>query len=256
MGQPKFKPVKTCIFCPNKADSREHAWSDWLLNRFGKGNIVIAGKIQGMDYYDPNQKQILVRCVCWKCNEGWMQQLEEAVIPIIEPLIFFGKQTRLDVLQQWTITQWAMKTAMVFEYCVRHRDPFYTRQECRALCDPITPTPPSFSYVWIGDHADDLRIYTKGNDMSSRSGEDFKSYVTTFAFGRLVIQVITIRSDSNTDPYAFIDCNQRLWSDALLRIWPTNDVVSWPPSVWMDQGNLDFLHMRCGGEQELITPPF
>ncbi len=254
MGQPKFKPVKQCIFCPAKADSREHVWSDWLLNRLGKNRSVIVGKIQNRDYFDPEQKQIVVKCVCEGCNGGWMKRLEDSVIPILEPMIFDGKHTRLDPLQQWLLAQWAMKTAMVVEYCVRERDTFYTRADCLALSNLTHPTLPSFSYVWIADHDGWENVYTKGTDASGRPGSaDIQTaYVTTLSFGRVAMQTLTIRSGTNTDPYSDIECNQHLWSGLLRQIWPATSVVDWPPPNSLKRDMLEMLHRRCSGPQEPI----
>jgi hypothetical protein len=68
-------PFKHCIFCPNKPDSKEHAWADWVLKRFRRPAGKIFGNIGEDAVYDPNQKAIKVRCVCRACNGGWMKRL-------------------------------------------------------------------------------------------------------------------------------------------------------------------------------------
>jgi hypothetical protein len=53
--------------------------------------------------------------VCGECNNGWMRRLEDAVRPILRPLIL-GKQSELDDAAIRTVATWATKTALIYEF--------------------------------------------------------------------------------------------------------------------------------------------
>src|SRR4051794_35520485 len=113
MGLPKFRPVRRCIFCSNKPNSREHAWPEWALKRLSVGHKIF-GNLDGLAYHDPNQRQVRVRCVCVPCNTGWMKALEDAVIPPVSAMMF-GVAVPLDLQLCATLAHWALKTSMVWE---------------------------------------------------------------------------------------------------------------------------------------------
>jgi hypothetical protein len=91
-----------CIFCGRTgADikiTREHTFSDWI-------NTVLTVAVVGSDItyersiqhgthpgtVDTWQAQVVanstVRAVCEGCNTGWMRRWEDAVAPVIEPMI-------------------------------------------------------------------------------------------------------------------------------------------------------------------------
>ena len=53
--------------------------------------------------------------MCERCNTGWMKRWEDAVAPIITPMIK-GEPTQLTVEQQLVVAAWAAVKAAVFEY--------------------------------------------------------------------------------------------------------------------------------------------
>src|SRR6187401_2373527 len=107
MGLPKFRRTTRCAFCDNKANSKEHAWSDWTLGRLEKPDYVIAGAVDGQTHFDPNQKQLRVKCVCIPCNTGWMGKNEEAVLPVAGCLMR-DLSMWLDQPQRETLARWAV----------------------------------------------------------------------------------------------------------------------------------------------------
>jgi hypothetical protein len=101
-----------CIFCANPADSREHLYPDWILQtledrrpfrqRLGNGSYRIFSG------------EITIRCVCSKCNHGWMSTLENSLTPLMKPMVL-GESTLLDERYRQWLAAWAVKTVMVSE---------------------------------------------------------------------------------------------------------------------------------------------
>jgi len=88
----------------------------------------IYGTFDDIVYHDPKQKHFRVKCVCENCNEVWMKNLEDTIIPTIGDMMV-DKPMSLDIPQQWAIARWALKSAMVFEHINRTTEIFYTDSE-------------------------------------------------------------------------------------------------------------------------------
>lgn len=237
MGQQRTRRVTRCIFCPNKADSREHAWPDWVLRRFssytaGPIHSTIQGKIQNVDL---TQRSLKVRCVCQPCNTGWMKRLEDTVIPLVSPLMHdLGKP--LDILQQSTIALWAVKTVMVFEYATDQKPTiFYTDTDREQLKRKELP-PPNTS-VWLARCDGSSAFHTDARDMLTGRPNlpEIRGHVTTLSYKHLAIQVLSFRPAMHETRTIEIQRNSPLpWDRAALRIWPTSRHTFWPPPLSLD----------------------
>jgi hypothetical protein len=241
--QPKFRPVQNCIFCGGKADSREHGWSDWAIRQFGAPSRGIAGQVDGMPFYDRRQRAVLIRCVCISCNTTWMKALEDSVIPTVGRMAE-RQATPLSVLQQVDIARWAVVKAMVWEYVTRQHDLFYSADDRgmvkRGMLPPNT-------VVWLSGHVGQEKFFAVGSRASSLSPDavQLDGYFTTFGYKHVVVQVMTVRPYDHPDPYSQIDCNQTLWKDAIITIWPTTEPKVWPPLSLLDHAMLETFHQRC-----------
>lgn len=111
-----------CIFCGNRANSREHVWPMWLARIIAKlpGENKILFNIRTNEQgersrWKSTKPEIVTKNVCKAgCNEGWMSDLEKDVAPILRPMIS-GKEQTLTGKQQAIITIWLLKTAMVLD---------------------------------------------------------------------------------------------------------------------------------------------
>src|SRR5260370_19429528 len=78
--------AKQCLFCDNQANSKEHLWSDWILQRLGtQPTRIKMGKAPAttMDH-----SVVEVRCVCSiPCNGGWVGLGEAVEIPVNSGLV-------------------------------------------------------------------------------------------------------------------------------------------------------------------------
>ena len=73
--------MRACIFCGERADSREHVIAKRLARRLGvEGESITVGSITESKGFQRRQPYPLVnlqcRAVCGACNSGWMNDLE------------------------------------------------------------------------------------------------------------------------------------------------------------------------------------
>jgi len=57
----------------------------------------VAGEVGNDQYEDRKQKALKLRCVCEKCNFGWMKDYEDDVIPVASSL---GQDLALSLSEQ------------------------------------------------------------------------------------------------------------------------------------------------------------
>src|SRR5581483_12340242 len=102
---------RTCLFCDNPVNSKEHVWPEWVLAKLPKQTIMgFVGSSKGIVFH----REWKVKCACRSCNSGWMSDLETDGSSVLGPLID-GRSTHLSALQQRLIAAWAIKTAMVVD---------------------------------------------------------------------------------------------------------------------------------------------
>jgi len=76
--------MRTCIFCGERAGSREHLWPKWILDMVRPRRI---GGFIGLSTALEFEREFIVRSVCSACNSGWMSDLETANMPVMGPMI-------------------------------------------------------------------------------------------------------------------------------------------------------------------------
>jgi hypothetical protein len=244
MGTPRFPRVGRCAFCTNKADSREHAWLDWVIKRFFTYGQGIRGLVGGVPYANPTQKALRVRCVCQKCNQTWMKALEDAVIPSAGSMMW-DLSIPLDPAQQRAISVWAVKTAMVFEFTTS-RPHFYTAAEREAL--RLTHAIPPNTTVFAARLNQSQVLVTYANDAVSRrpGGPVDKAYVTTVAYEHLVIRVVSIRPDQDYGLPIAVDPDDSNWPNAVYMFWPISRNLNWPAPHSIKRRLVHAFHTRFG----------
>jgi hypothetical protein len=234
--------ARTCVFCGGTGVTREHALPSWL------------GDVLRPDLHNPAQHRmrhrfgdhlreggtewratdlaVVVRCVCRRCNNGWMAiQVEEPAKPLLTPMIV-GNGVVLDARAQERVATWAVKTSSLLRLA-RPKPQSLPESVRRALHDQHTA--PRECAVWLAGRARSDKPQVWGAlsgfqlDLEGPSGP-LSLETATVAIGHLVIQAVQC-------PYPGIEIDLEL-SDPLrefvVPIWPHPDrAVSWPPSKVM-----------------------
>jgi hypothetical protein len=176
--------------------------------------------------------EVRINCVCQKCNNGWMSDIENENKPHMLPMMH-GKEISLTPSQQKSLTRWAILKTMILDGGYPKRIKFYDNSE-RLGIKPPSPFFPLSTLAWLG------RLSVKGfhaglTDTSGKINHVPKAYrccVVTIIVGHLVIQVITMHVLA-----AFASSVVRAahksgaWDVSLLDIWPVFGEARWPPPL-------------------------
>src|SRR5262245_51718142 len=104
--------------------TKEHLWPDWLRkvvleSRASGGQKHFHAEIErggkASQYKNPSLEQ-RVGMPCRACNGGWMSALENEVKGYVTPMVFRGDKVLLTPERQTSLSRWALKAAMVYEY--------------------------------------------------------------------------------------------------------------------------------------------
>lgn len=185
--------------------------------------------------------ELEVRCVCDRCNCGWMHDLEDLNIPLIGCLMQ-DVALRLDRDQQQLIARWAIKTSMVQDAIyTKKRTLFYTTSEREAArCNTSLP---EFTRVWLGRlsfstlSADGFDLALTLHDRWREVSEPVDGCVSTFVVGHLILQIITVHVSEEYDrqrPFDMTTVIDAPWDDLLIPIG--SDAVNWPPRLHFING--------------------
>jgi hypothetical protein len=243
--------MRQCMFCKGQALTNEDAWPVWLMKAMpgaGPGmNYATRGEadLKSWRSQKPQQK---VKYVCWKCNHGWMSQLENRVKPIVHN-IYNLKSVDLDSVSQMILAVWSVKSAMVLEALRPTQSWYFLDSERDALMKSLDMPP--WTHVWIAKCINYQGVFTSGVDLGgvvNTSSGPVKGYVTTLGFGPLAIQVLNMRFATPTDPLAklIIERPSSSLDYAILPIWPyQQQIMNWPPSnVLSGESGLEALSKR------------
>jgi len=226
--------ARQCIFCNRSADSLEHFWAEWLLERINLRELISISFGNAARKFLDNPK-LRIRSVCKICNNGWMSQLESQNIPLIGSLAQ-NVLIPLDTRQQTSIALWATKTAMVLDSIRRRAERrFYRRRECEQLHQ--NSLIPELTFIWLGMYAEnslglfgtDIRLFDQIPEVFPTIGH---GCVNTIVAGHLAIQVLTIHLlPEYRDHPIEVGPNAGDWSRLTLGIWPIEKSTAWPPST-------------------------
>jgi len=252
--------MRNCIFCGERASTKEDAWPLWLVRRLPTPHGVrIEARRRGksLEGWKALRHGITVRFVCAECNNGWMSQLETRAKPVVEKFLD-EPQFQLSREEQSTLAIWMAKNAMVFEALRGHRVWFYDQDEREAL--RLSRTIPARTTVWLAKCLNLPGAYCSATDHSetARQGPDeTRLYVTTMAFGKLALQVATARLAPALPPDApvTVDVTPGPWEQCTLSTWPTpSESLAWPPQVdLVGELGVEAFHSRWGKDSDEPT---
>jgi hypothetical protein len=222
---------RQCTFCANPARSREDIYPVWLLEKIGNVGPFLH-KMVGVPDVEMDTPVRKAKVVCGGCNNGWMSNLEIETKPIMSPLIA-DLSISLSERDQNALARWTVKTAMMFDAASRRRSELCYAQ---VLCERLRTHKevPRLTAIWLG------RFFR--HELFSRAGLGWFTInevaraahgcITTFIFGNLVIQSMTIHAGAEYTEENFprIRAIDGLWSSTLVQIWPNTGIVNWPPA--------------------------
>ena len=216
--------MRHCVFCGGRANSKEHAWPEWLLKLERPGRRV--EWLRGLDaeevLYIPNG-ELRTGVVCKRCNNGWMDRIEQSSRHVITAM-HQNLSIPLDEELQRIVALWTVKTTMVMEAFGKKDAPwFYEPVQRHAMREAHQI--PERTGVWVGRY---LGLHTPAwfAGPFGPTPEMTLGLSVTMTFGALSVHLVTLRADYNVPKV------EGPWTDALARVWPTTPgLIHWPPSV-------------------------
>ena len=231
--------ARECVFCGTTPVTAEHAWPDWIDKEVplrGPASVLHT-PTQGAPYWRGQHirsRNTRVRRVCKTCNEGWMSELEEAVKPILRPMLN-GIARTLNDGEQATLATWAVKTAWMLDFIDSGHHPVVPKDHYSILMNDKTP--PAGVYVLAATYSG-----TKYGHYWWQQSLRFPpektagippphGYFSTLCIGEVVIQVAGITAQGptirNLDPSHFV------------QIWPYVTRIMWPPPLVLSDASLE-----------------
>lgn len=224
--------MRTCVFCGERANSREDLWPKWVIALIGDQPIRHA--IHGSLNKVLPKAELKSKRVCKKCNNEWMSELENSNKPLLSCLMQ-DISTPIDAEQRTGLIQWSMKTAMTFDTIRPNR--CFSAFECEAFRNARMI--PEYTKMWVG-RLDASHLAAVGTDLrrADLSGQTIlgKGVAFTLVTGHLVIQVFNFHSVSHFDPTQLAmeteaEIKRGNWNQLLTEIFPSIRPIQWPPPL-------------------------
>lgn len=188
-----------CVFCGASPVTKEHVFSTkWLAGIMRPTTSFTTSLMKAQPGQAAEEKTWTerrtkkkddfgpaVNCACAKCNNEWMQQMDERVKPVITPLAL-GERGTVSSQGVELLATWATKIALVLDSglnpgALDPKDKAAFREE---------PNPRADSQIWIGTASPvEDRARTRASTLTPGSSDDAEGYIATFGVVHLVFQV-------------------------------------------------------------------
>lgn len=246
-------PARTCAFCPQKATTREHAWSDWLNPILGEKNrYLIEDSTLGV--YRKHRSVGLhqkLPVLCDSCNNVWGSGIEDRMRAVVSPMVL-GNQASLTVQDRGIIAIWTQLKAMICDYAVQQEKlHHYTCDERFLFRENSTVLPGT--HMWFA-RSIGLHGVFKGNygTRSDAFGRKVRVFAFTVSLGELILQLGCAKwsKKSRRKHYEAPGLDQGIIANVYsTRFYPSaSDYVEWPPRQYLQDHDLNRLVDRWSVE--------
>jgi hypothetical protein len=261
-----------CIFCGRPEITEEHAFAKkWIRKLLPQGGVMIAG--QNDLRRDPAERtyrshyiDVVSPCVCAKCNNEWMNVLDQRAQPLMAPMVASLDRLALSLEDQRVLATWAVKVALVLDYAETLDRPEADPRPLGIVKPPVhhylyqQGIPPDYVHVWLAAQEDvGLEILSLAGGRQgpppTLSGapllgeEAHQMYVATFRVGHAIFQVFVPDPGSTWVPE-----RDPQFADSVIQLWPpTFKPAWWPPAAVVERDDrMHDLHLSLGGHPTIL----
>jgi hypothetical protein len=243
---------KKCAFCTHPADSREHIFSDWMLEMLPPDQrYIVNERIATRDEYVryPVRKiKLKAKAVCTPCNNNWMNDLEGRLKPVLQHVLFDELPKTFGLTDLATIAAFAFKTLVLANHKDLRGAPFFAAVERFRFRRELRI--PAGAQVWMASRKTIAGKYygfwkSAQGKSEKRLGYGFSNYICTWNFQNIVLQIVATkwqdkRRRNTVPPFAFPQDDY--WKQASIPIWPLPSAyIQWPPEFYLgDKTLLEF----------------
>lgn len=260
--------ARVCVFC-GRAVTREHLFPFWLRDAVGGAGAAthyraapaaapppIGAQLEYDHSLQAGDVDVVVRAVCARCNNTWMNELDHALEPLIVPLIRNQPQ-HIGEDDRTLLATWATKIAMLLEHTRAVSD--LTRR--RPLVPPAAHhelyklrLPPPFTRVWmlrvspavIGAwwRTGPVPVAWFDPDAARALGAPNGS-LTTFVTGMLGFGFQLLYAPATETYDRLAQRRSELGAEFMRLLWPPSEPLEWPPPAALDRDTLEVVaHLR------------
>lgn len=248
----------TCVFCGDEGPlSDEHVWPYWLGKAVLRDANLPMLRETTREWVrekplHTKRLNITESIVCkGRCNNGWMQKLEDRVIPFLRPMAASRELTYLDKERRALLAAWCIKTSMVYEYRQPIEVPYFTAAERLDLMTYLRP--PDGVHIWVGEWVGPSKVLgwpiyktAAGTALAPTA------YALLFVAGRFLMQILAVRDSQTRIEPAKMDGYDEA---RLTLLWPRSDdttMDTWPPSKPVTDDEVGAIHDRFWPRVPLI----
>ena len=248
--------MPTCLFgCEAPKLTKEHIFGRKWIERVtgkppdaklththakvkGQSPFVVDGQERFAIQWDALEAGLVVNGVCEACNNGWMDRMDHATYPHIDPLVA-GRSHTLTLPDQEQVARWATKIAILFDTHLEH--PAISpalRKSFREAQQPFADW-----HIWVGRYelpTDTCRVAGFPTTKSENPPlGDTHGYICTFNVNFLTVQVLA--PIASYDVVRIAMTLDKGHAGYVRRIWPPllgTGGVEWPPPLSLMADNL------------------
>jgi hypothetical protein len=221
-----------CVFCGGGPLSTEHVFSRRWIERFSPGasshthellrSVAPGGPYMRRTYTTKSPEGMVVSgAVCERCNNGWMNNLDLAVQPLLNA-ITDGANVSVSAEQRRLLATWACKIALVMY--AGTGDTTLSPDVFQTFASQPEPLPGVL--VVLAKQAEiegETRQTATPLYGNPDAWDQAAAFAATFRVRNLVIQVRLPLRMGVSPEVRFED------SDLVVQLWPDSGPVTWPP---------------------------
>ena len=188
------------------------------------------------------------KAVCRACNEGWMSRLEVSARPHLEPLMR-GTEATLDDEARHQIALWGLKTALTTDLAKEAGHRSAPDSDFTALYEAQDVLPETFEWLGRTVDADGGSATHRRFNVDAGAVKGVDGWHASLHVGYLVIHVTRLAVGPG---HMELRSNR---SEALLRLWPQDAPVTWPPEKSMTRAQIQQLAALVEESPMVLIPP-
>jgi hypothetical protein len=242
----------SCVFCGRPKTTKEHVFPRWLNAMYPEGVLHVwsppADSTSEPREWRTRLIEYKAKAVCGPCNGGWMSRLEVSARPHLE-LLMRDTDAALHDEARHQIALWSLKTALTTDLAKEADHLTAPASDFTALYEAQDVLPETF--VWLGRtiDADGGSATHRRFNVDAGAVKGVDGWHASLHVGYLVIHVTRLAVGPG---HVELGSNR---SEALLRLWPQADPITWPPEKSMTRAQIHQLAVLIEESPMILIPP-
>lgn len=188
---------RSCVFCGNRATTKEHALPRWLGRPLAIEGLVTHRYLEPPDGAEPTrtwqarEPAVTVREVCGPCNHGWMEALEATVRPFLGPMIE-GEPAVLSAEDCGSLATWLLKTVLMLQLAEPAERRIVRKELYPALYEKRMPNERLQAWVARNDFPAGVAAGTRAVEIQRGAGAPEQTWAHALVLGHVTLVLIDL----------------------------------------------------------------